>query len=104
MATQTHFFASFGLGWVTAETKHEAITNLVRAFRSEFKKMAANQIKENKPGAYFWICEVDAPADASYSINFYMPEGVTILNSDDGYITRVTATDFNSFLVSDVTR
>ncbi len=102
--TATHFFASFAFGWSTAETEKEAIEKLLKAFRGEFKTGAAHAIKDNHPGAYFWVCEVNAPADTAYSIEFFQPKGMEILQSGDGYVTRVTAKEINYFLVRDIIR
>ncbi len=99
--SKTHFFASFGLGWATAATEKEAIEKLINGFRSEFKTMSAIQIKENQPGAYIWVCEVNAPAGTAYAINFFQPQDVEILNSTEAYVTRVTAKSENYFLIRD---
>lgn len=102
--SNTHFFASFTFGWATAETEKEAIEKLIAGFRSEFKTGAQNAIKDNSPGAYFWVCEVNTPADTPYKIEWYQPKDVEILQSTDGYCTRVTAKENNYFLLRDIIR
>ena len=101
---QTHFFASFAFGCASDKTETGAIEKLINAFRSEFKYGAAQSIKDNRPGAYFWVCEVNAPADTNYAINFFQPVDVEILQSTDAYVTRVTGKEINYFLVRDIIR
>lgn len=101
MSNQNHFFASFGMGWATAATRAEAIEKLVNAFRSEFKTMSANQIKENEPGAYIWTCEVAGPAEgSSYAIEWFQPVGVETSNAAEAFVTRVTAKAINYWVKS----
>jgi hypothetical protein len=86
-----HFFACFGMGWATAATREEAIDKLINSFRSEFKAMAANQIKANEPGAYIWTCQVNAPEKTPYRIEFFQPKGVETEAHREVFVTRVTA-------------
>ena len=99
MSQQHHYYACMGFGWNTAKTRREAVNGLIRMFRHEFKRIAANQIKDNQPGAYIWSCEVPLPADAEYKINYYKPEVEGLADSQEHYVTRVTQKEANWFTV-----
>lgn len=94
MTQQHHYFASFALGWATAETKDEAIEKLVTRFRDEFKRITGAQHKAGEPGAYFWYCKVLAPDTTPYKIEFYAPKGVEIDDAHHAYVTYVTNKHF----------
>ncbi len=100
MSDQNHFFATFACGWATGATRREAIEKLTAANRTEFKRMAAQQIAADEPGAYIWTCRVDAPADANYRIEFYQPRGVETSQHREVFVTRVTAKVVNYWIKS----
>lgn len=85
-----HFFATCALGWASAETRDEAIRKLVNRFLIDFKSMVKGGKKNGDPGAYVWTCQVNAPADAEYSIEYYQPRGVDIEDGREHAITKVT--------------
>jgi hypothetical protein len=91
MSNPNHFFATFACGWATAATRSEAIEKLIAANRTEFKRMAAQLIASNEPGAYIWTCEVEAPEGTAYEISFYQPVGIETRNHREAFVTRVTA-------------
>lgn len=88
---QHHFFASFGMGWKTADTREEAIKGLVEGFRSEFKAMATAAHKRGERGAYVWTCRVEVPSDVNYDIEWFAPKGVAKTDAMTHYVTYVTA-------------
>ena len=94
-----HFFASCALGWQTADTRDEAIEGLVKRFRSDFKKMAANTIANNERGAYIWSCRVNVANDIKYKIAYYSPDGVETQDYKESYVTRVTAKTVNFWTI-----
>jgi len=98
--SKTHFFATFACGWATAETREAAIEKLINANRSEFKRMAAQQIAANEPGAYIWTCEVMQPEGSNYAISFYQPVDVETENHREVFVTRVTAKVANYWVKS----
>ena len=93
MTTQneTHFFASCVFGWATSEeSRDDAIERLVNAFRHDIKRTLANCLKNGDVGFYLWTCEVLAPADAPYKIEWYAPQGVEITGTEEYAVTYVT--------------
>jgi hypothetical protein len=91
MNNSTHFFATCVFGWSTADTRDEAITKLVERFRSDVKSTLANCLKDGTPGFYVWSCEVLAPADAPYRIEWFAPVGVETDKHQEHAVTYVTA-------------
>ena len=85
-----HFFASCALGWATASTRDEAIEKLVNSFRREYKSMIKGAHKSGNPGAYVWTCQVNAPADTHYQINFYAPVDVDTQDGQEHAVTYLT--------------
>lgn len=87
---KSHYFASCAFGWKTAETRDEAIRGLIRYFATDLSKTVPNQQKNGEAGTYIWSCEVKAPKDAKYDINFYQPQGVKIKDGQHHFATYVT--------------
>ena len=85
-----HYFASFGMGWKTADTRSEAVKGLVAGFRPEFKSMTAASHKKGGRGAYIWSCRVEVPSDVNYDIEWFAPKGVTKTDAKEHYVTYVT--------------
>ncbi len=85
-----HFFASCAFGWATADTRDEAIEKLVNSFRRDYKDIVKNSHKRGEAGAYVWTCQVNAPADENYSIEYYAPKGVDIEDAQEHAITYLT--------------
>ena len=91
MESKHHYFASFALGWATAQTRKEAIEKLSNMFRSDMKAITQNIQKDGKPGAYLWSCKVNAPENTKYEINYFAPKGVEIDQGMHHHITYITA-------------
>lgn len=70
-----HYYASTAYGWSRADTRAEAIAKVARQAGSS--AFTAPKGKP-KPTLFVWTCKVNAPKDAAYSIEFYMPTGVDI--------------------------
>ena len=88
---ETHFYAACAYGWATAKTRELAIERVIKAFRHGLSRLTKkNQQSGDAPGAYIWTCEVHAPADAGYSINNFVPQGVEISGQREHYTTHVT--------------
>ncbi len=87
---QVHYFASHVFGWASAPTRDGAIEKLINGIRSDVKHIVKATQKRGEPGAYVWTCQVNAPADAKYSINYYKPEGVEIQDGQEHAITYLT--------------
>ena len=85
-----HFFASCAFGWASADTRDEAIEKLVNHFRSEYKAGVKASHKRGDAGAYVWTCQVNAPADADYKINFYAPVDVDTQDGQEHAVTYLT--------------
>ena len=85
-----HYYATCAFGWATADTLDGAITKLVKRFRSDVQRCTRNTQKEGQPGCYVWTCRVHEPADASYKIEWYAPQGVKISEVSEWSITKVT--------------
>ncbi len=85
-----HFFATCVFGWSTAPTRDEAIEKLVNRFRSDFKKIVKNSQKDGIPGAYVWSCQVNAPAETQYKIEWFQPVGVDIEECHEHAVTYLT--------------
>lgn len=86
---EVHYFASTVFGWATGTTRDEAIQRVVNDSRRDYITITKNLQKDGKPGAYVWSCEVMAPSDAKYSINYYQPK----IDWRDGlhhYVTYIT--------------
>ena len=88
-----HYFASFGLGWATAQTRDEAIRKLMHTgyFRKEVAQQVKAAHKRGDLGAYCWTCKVHLPESADYPINFYSPQGVEKSEGTNHYVTYITA-------------
>lgn len=71
----SHYFASTAYGWSRADTRAEAIAKVARQAGSGFFKGVKGR---PAPTLYVWTCKVNAPKDAVYSIDFYMPTVVGI--------------------------
>lgn len=87
---EVHFFASCVFGWASATTRDEAIEKLVNSFRSDYKGIVKNSQKNGSPGAYVWTCQVNAPADAQYSIEYYAPRGIDTQDGQEHAVTYLT--------------
>ena len=85
-----HYFASWALGWATADTRDEAVKRLVEGFRAEFKRGVAGAHKDGEIGAYIWSVKVNAAADTKYKINWFKPVGVELEDVMDHFVTYVT--------------
>lgn len=89
-ADQIHFFATCAIGWASAATRDEAIRKLVNANFSFFKDSIKPAQKRGDAGAYIWACQVNAPSDAKYGIEFYQPKGVEIEQGAEHFVTHLT--------------
>lgn len=82
-----HYFASHGLGWATAPTLEEAIEKLWHARHTDVRKWLSNTHKAGELGLPFFTVRVPLPADATYGINFYMPEVEGLTEPANMYLT-----------------
>lgn len=85
-----HFYATCALGWATADTRDAAIRKLVNANFDFFKQSIKPAQKRGDAGAYIWACQVNAPIDAKYAIEFYSPRGVETEAGVEHFITHLT--------------
>jgi len=85
-----HYYATFALGWATADTREAAIEKLVNGFKREFKANVKYAAKKGDPGAYIWTVKVNASADTKYKINHYKPVGVDLEDAREIYVTYLT--------------
>lgn len=99
---QHHYFASCAFGWQIGATEEEAAVKLIERFRTEYKQITTNTHKKGEPGGYFWTCKVEAPIDAEYSIEFYMPRNVKWSEGMHHYTTFVTAKEIKYFSTREV--
>jgi hypothetical protein len=90
--SQHHYFASHGLGWASGETRDEAVTKVIGAFRQDIKGAIRNCHKAGEPGWYVWSVRVEGPSTLEYGIEWYRPVGVPILAPREHHITYVTKT------------
>ncbi len=90
MTTSTHFFATCVFGWATADTRDEAIEKLVNRFRGDVKQTMVNCQKDGMPGFYIWTCQVNAPADEPYKIEWFAPVGVDTEAHEEYAVTYLT--------------
>ena len=88
--SEHHYYATWALGWATADTREEAIERLVDAFRSDFKTIVKNSHKNGELGAYVWSVKVLAPSDTPYKIEYYTPKGVDLEDAQEHAVTYVT--------------
>ncbi len=86
----THYFATCIFGYATAPTREEAIEALVNRWRRDLKGVVKNCHKDGIPGAYLWTCKVNAAEDAGYKIEWFMPKGVDIEDTQEHAITYLT--------------
>ena len=96
MKAEHHYFATCALGWETGETRDEAVTRLVKRFKSDFREIIKGQQKYGTGfGCYVWLCKVHEKADASYPIEFYQPKGVEVSDAEELIIYRVTGSQID---------
>lgn len=90
-----HYFASHALGWATGDTRVEAVEKLAKMPGMGMKSWILNAHKEGSPGVYIWSCEVDAPIDEPYKIEWFKPvqEGNPLLTHDgrEHFVTYLSA-------------
>jgi hypothetical protein len=75
-----HYYASTAVSWATGSTRHEAIARAARIAGSDIIKRNV----KSQGGLYCWSCRVLAPEAQSYTINFYQPEFITVLEEGTG--------------------
>jgi hypothetical protein len=85
-----HYFASFGLGWATADTRDEALEKLAKNFMGDIRGWLKHSHVNGEPGIYFWSCKVHAPADAAYKIEWFQPQEVECSDGQEHYLTHAT--------------
>jgi hypothetical protein len=89
-----HYFATFALGYAKGATREEAVSKLVKGFRSNFKEISSNLQKEGQLGAYIWSAKVHVPLEGEYGINFYQPVGVEVSETREHFVTYVAGKKF----------
>ena len=86
-----HYFASTAMAWATADTREEAIKKAIRhSGTSDVKRITLRLHKEGKEGFYCWSVQVLAPSDAKYSIEWYKPQGVDLVDGRHHAVTYIT--------------
>lgn len=85
-----HYFATCAFGWQVAETREEALSKLIKAFRHDASKVVKNSVSSGDMGFYVWSCRVDVPKSTKYHIEFYQPKGVPLADAVEGSIVYMT--------------
>jgi hypothetical protein len=94
----THYFASNALGWATSKvSRDDAVERLVRSQGDIVKRTIKSSQKDGQPGAYCWTCEVLAPQDSTYRIEWFQPKGVDWRYGMHSYVTHLTSKEIGIY-------
>ena len=85
---QHHYFATNAMGWATAETREEAQTKLMQDTDPTWVR---NCLKSGNLLTVF-SCKVPLPADASYKIDWYVPQVDGVSDGQNHFVTYLTKT------------
>lgn len=89
---QHHYFATWALGFVTADTEAEAIEKLCRHWASDLKSTQLNINREGELGVTIWTCRVPLPSDQNYKIEWFIPAVDGLTEPRNHILTYVTKT------------
>ena len=86
-----HYFATHAMGWVTADTEAEAIEKLM--LKNTDPSWVRNCLKSGEPLVFF-TCRIPLASDASYKIEWFVPQVEGITEAKNYLVTYLTKTKF----------